>query len=49
MLFVIFFIILFLTSVAAWINTKIILEDLAEIKAALALKREGQEGDAEGK
>ena len=45
MLGVILFGILFVTSVAAWVNKKIILEDLAEIKAALGLNREGEGGD----
>lgn len=28
------------TSIAAWVNTKIIMEDLAEVKAALQIKEE---------
>lgn len=34
------FIIVFVTSVAAWINTKIIIEDLDRIKNQLGIKEE---------
>jgi hypothetical protein len=48
MLLIIGFIVVLLTSIAAWINTKIILEDIAELKTALnqIIKERGNESDS---
>ena len=41
MLFLLAFIIIFVTSLVAWVNTKIIIEDVAEIKRVLVEIKDG--------
>lgn len=52
MLIIVFLLLLFIAfvaSVAAWANTKIIIEHLAEIKNSLELIKQGEDKGPEGK